>query len=121
MAPLLESTLARWFTQASRDRGGPVMEHVKKMILSTPPAGFAGCCAAIAPLDLTDRIGAIRLPTLVLVGEDDPGTPVAASRVIHEHIKGSDLVILKSAAHLSNLEQPEAFTRALTAFLARVA
>jgi len=120
MAPLLESTLARWFTQSYRDRGGPVLEHVKKMILSTPPVGFAGCCAAIAPLDLTDRIGAIRVPTLVLVGEDDPGTPVAASRVISEQIKGSELVILKSAAHLSNLEQPEAFTRALLTFLDRV-
>ena len=121
MAPLLESTLARWFTQSYRDRGGPVLEDVKTMILSTPPAGFSGCCAAIAPLDLTDRIGAIRVPTLVLVGEDDPGTPVAASRVMNERIEGSQLVILKSAAHLSNLEQPEAFTRALTAFLDRVA
>ena len=121
MQPLLESTLARWFTQGYRDRGGPVLPHVKKMILSTPPAGFSGCCAAIAPLDLTDRIGAIRVPTLVIVGEDDPGTPVAASRVINERIKGSELVILKSAAHLSNLEQPEAFTRALTTFLDRLA
>lgn len=120
MAPLLESTLARWFTQSYRDRGGPILEHVKKMILETPPAGFSGCCAAIAPLNLTDRIGAIRVPTLVLVGEDDPGTPVPASRAIHEQIKGSELVILKSAAHLSNLEQPEAFTRALLAFLDRV-
>jgi pimeloyl-ACP methyl ester carboxylesterase len=52
------------------------------------------------------------------VGEDDPGTPVAAARVIHEGIKGSQLAILKSAAHLANMEQPEAFTQAATAFLA---
>jgi pimeloyl-ACP methyl ester carboxylesterase len=44
---------------------------------------------------------------------------VAASKVINERIKGSDLVIIPSAAHLSNLEQPEAFTAAITRFLQR--
>ena len=57
------------------------------------------------------------MPTLIIVGEDDQGTPVAASRIIHEQIKGSELVILKSAAHLSNLEQPQAFTKAIADFL----
>jgi pimeloyl-ACP methyl ester carboxylesterase len=57
---------------------------------------------------------------MIIVGEDDQGTPVAASKVMNEQIKGSELVILKSAAHLSNMEQPEAFTRALTGFLAKV-
>jgi 3-oxoadipate enol-lactonase len=90
------------------------------MIRSTPPAGYIGCCQAISGLNLTDRIGAIKAPTLVIVGEDDQGTPVAASRVMHEQIKGSELVILKSAAHLSNMEQPEAFTQALVGFLGKV-
>ena len=76
---------------------------------------------AIAALNFTNRLKAITVPTLIIVGEDDQGTPVAASRAIHEQIKGSELVILKSAAHLSNLEQPQAFNGALTAFLARVA
>jgi 3-oxoadipate enol-lactonase len=49
------------------------------------------------------------------------GTPVAASQAIHERIKGSELVVLDSASHLSNLEQPDAFTRALEGFLRRVA
>ena len=46
-------------------------------------------------------------------------TPVAASRAIHERIQGSELVILTSASHLSNMEQPEAFNRAVTTFLAK--
>jgi pimeloyl-ACP methyl ester carboxylesterase len=86
----------------------------------TNPAGYVGCCHAIAALDLTERLGAIKLPTLVIVGEEDQGTPVAASRTIHEQIRGSELAILKSASHLSNLEQPEEFTRTLTAFLGRL-
>jgi len=120
MEPLVEPTLARWFTEPFRQLGAPVLDRVRTMIRTTPSRGYAGCCHAIAALNLTQHLPAITLPTLIIVGEDDPGTPVAASRVIHEHIKGSELVILKSAAHLSNLEQPEAFNRALMAFLQKV-
>jgi 3-oxoadipate enol-lactonase len=120
MEPLVEPTLARWFTEPFRQQGAPVLDQVRTMIRTTPPRGYAGCCHAIAALNLTEHLHAITLPTLIIVGEDDPGTPVAASRVIHEHIKGSELVILKSAAHLSNLEQPGAFNQALTAFLQKV-
>jgi 3-oxoadipate enol-lactonase len=56
-----------------------------------------------------------------VVGEEDQGTPVAASRAINEQIKGSELVILKSASHLSNVEQPAAFTKAVVSFLENVA
>jgi 3-oxoadipate enol-lactonase len=120
MEPLVEPTLARWFTEPFRQKGSPVLDQVRTMIRSTPPRGYTGCCHAIAALNLTDHLKAITLPTLIIVGEDDPATPVAASHVIHEQIRGSDLVILKSAAHLSNLEQPEAFNQALTAFLPKV-
>jgi len=120
MDPLVEGTLSRWFTAPFKEKGGPVVETVRQMIKSTPPAGYIGCCQAISGLNLTDRIGAIRAPTMIIVGEDDQGTPVAASKVMNEQIKGSELVILKSAAHLSNMEQPEAFTRALTGFLGKV-
>ncbi len=117
MEPLVEPTLARWLTAPFRERRKDVADKVAAMIRSTPPKGYAGCCHAIAALDLTERISAISLPTFVIVGEEDQGTPVAASKVMHERIKGSQLVILPSAAHLSNLEQPQAFTDALIGFL----
>src|SRR5262245_57605533 len=120
MEPLVEPTVARWFTEPFRQKGAPVIDQVRSMIRTTPPQGYAGCCQSIAALNLTDQLKRISLPTLIIVGEDDPGTPVAASRVIHEQIQGSELVILKSAAHLSNLEQPEAFNQALTAFLQKI-
>ena len=121
MEPLVEGTLARWFTEPFRKSRKDIVDKVAAMIRRTPPAGYAGCCHAISALDLTDKISAIKIPTAVIVGEDDPGTPVAASKVIHEKIGGSKLEILKAAAHLSNMEQPEAFNRALTGFLASVA
>jgi 3-oxoadipate enol-lactonase len=119
MDATVEPTIGRWFTAPFRESHPDVIEKVRTMIRTTPPQGYAGCCHAIAGLNLTERLPEITLPTLIIVGEDDPGTPVAASRVIQERIKGSELVILKSAAHLSNMEQPEAFNQALTPFLAK--
>lgn len=120
MEPLVEPTLGRWFTPAFRQRRPDVVERVAAMIRKTNPRGYAGCCHAIAALNLTDRLGAVKLPTLVIVGEEDQGTPVAAARAIHGQIKGSELTIIPAAAHLSNIEQPEAFTAAVTGFLSKV-
>ena len=119
MEPHVEPTIGRWFTPPFREQRADLVNPVRAIIRGTPPQGYIGCCHAIAALDLTDHLGGVRVPTLVIVGEDDPATPVAASRTIHERIQGSELVILKSASHLSNLEQPEAFNRAVTAFLAK--
>jgi 3-oxoadipate enol-lactonase len=121
MEPLVEPTIGRWFTPSFIAGRPDVVEPIRAMIRRTPPQGFAGCGHAIKMLDLTDQLHRIGIPTQVVVGEDDPGTPVAASRAIHERIRGSELVILPSAAHLSNIEQPEAFTHAVLAFLGRQA
>jgi 3-oxoadipate enol-lactonase len=121
MEPLVEPTIGRWFTAPFRETGMEVVDRIRTRIRTTSPNGYAGCCAAIAALDLTDRIAAIKAPTLIVVGEEDQGTPVAASQAIQAQIAGSQLEIIKSAAHLSNLEQPEEFTRIITSFLARVA
>lgn len=120
MEPHVEPTIGRWITAPFREQRPDVGDRVRAMIRATNPPGYIGCCHAISDLNLTDRLHTIRLPTLIIVGEEDPGTPVAASRTIQEQIEGSELVILKSASHLSNIEQPEAFNRAVTAFLAKV-
>jgi 3-oxoadipate enol-lactonase len=121
MEPLVEPTIGRWFTAPFRESRKDVVDPVRAMIRNTKPQGYAGCCHAIAALDLTDKLPAIKLPTLVVVGEEDQGTPVAASQAIQAKIAGSQLQVLKSAAHLANMEQPEAFNAALTSFLSRVA
>ena len=80
-------------------------------------AGYIGCSEAIGKLNFIERLSSISLPTLIMVGAEDPGTPVAASEAIHERIKGSKLVILPSASHLSNIEQAELFNKHLLEFL----
>ena len=60
-------------------------------------------------INLTDRLKDIKVPALVIVGEQDVGTPPAMAQAIHENLPGSDLVVIPSASHISNVEQPEAF------------
>jgi len=121
MEPMVEPTVARWLTSKFIETHEDVVETVRAMIRRTPAKGYIGCCHAIKALDLTDRLKTITLPTLIIVGAQDMGTPLAASQAINQQIKGSELVVLDPASHLSNLEQPEAFTNALEQFLKRVA
>ena len=118
MEALVESTIDRWFSRTFRIEEPERVERICEMVRTTPVAGYCGCCAAIRELDLTDRIAEIRLPTLLIVGEDDPGTPVAAHEVIRDRIEGSRLVVIKDALHFSNVEQADIFNDTLGAFLA---
>lgn len=119
MEPLVETTVARFLTPATVKNRPALADAVRTMARSTPVAGYIACCQAIAKLNLTHRLPEIAVPTLVVVGADDPATTVEMARTIHQGIAGSELVILKDAAHLSNLEQPDAFNEAVLGFLAR--
>lgn len=117
MAALAEETLERWFTPPYLAKGPPSVRRIRDMILSTPVSGFIGCSEAIRRLDFLDRLGGIRLPTLIIVGEQDPGTPVVNSEAIHSRIQNSRLEIIPSAAHLCNVEQSTTFNQSLIGFL----
>jgi 3-oxoadipate enol-lactonase len=120
MEPMVASTLERWFTAPFRKRRPEVTERVAAMIRTTLPAGYIGCCQAIPKIDVTHRLGEVRCPALVIVGEEDPGTPVEMAREIHAALPSAELAILRSASHLSNVEQPEEFNRVLVGFLDKV-
>jgi 3-oxoadipate enol-lactonase len=121
MDALVEGTLARWFTEPYRNSHPEVMARVGNGIRATPVAGYAGSCLAIAQLDLTARLKEIKCPALVIVGDQDAGTPPEMAREIQANLPGSELTVIPSAAHLSNIEQTQAFNDALTAFYKRVA
>ena len=121
MEPLIEPTINRWFTGDFRSAQREIVDQVRAMIRGTSPAGYAACCHAISALNITDAINAIKAPTLIMVGAEDQGTPVAMSQKIHERIVGSELLILSTASHLSNIEQFEAFNNAVMKFLDRFA
>lgn len=119
MQPLVEPTLARWFTEPFRKARPEIVARIAAQIAATPVPGYVGCCRAIPKIDLTARLKEIRCPILVIVGEQDAGTPVAMAREIQDNAPGATLVVLPNAAHLSNIEQSEGFDRALGELLAR--
>lgn len=122
MAPLVQPAIGRWFTQAFRQSHPEAVAPVTRTIASTSPWGWAGCCAAIASTHTTERLHEIACPVLVIVGEHDIGTPLAASLTMHRHLPDSVLAVIADAAHMTCIEQPHQFNRALRQFLdARVA
>ena len=116
MAALADTVIAAWFTADFREREPQITQNVKTMLLATPPAGYIGCCEALSTLDQRDLLPRIKSPTLVIAGRHDPSTPVAAGEYIRSHIPGASMTIL-DAAHISNIEQPHAFTDAVVGFL----
>jgi 3-oxoadipate enol-lactonase len=117
MAPLVQPTLERWFTAPWRAAHPEVMTRIGGLIGSTPVAGYIGCAQAIAGIDVTDRLHEVKAPTLVIVGDQDVGTPPAMSQAIAAAIPGARLEIVPDASHLSNIEQAEAFNKLLLDFL----
>lgn len=117
MRALVDSTLEGWLTPSSLSQNSLQTKYIRKQFEATPVTGYVGCSKAIRELDLWDQLVNIKIPTLVIVGEDDPRTPVSASRGMQERIPDADMVILPNAFHLSNVEQHRAFNYALTGFV----
>jgi 3-oxoadipate enol-lactonase len=117
MEPLVQPTLERWFTAPFREKNKAEVARVAEQIRKTPVAGYVGCCHAIPKINVTDRLKELRVPALVICGDQDPGTPPAMAREIASNLPGAKLALIPQAAHLANLEQPEAFNRALDGFL----
>jgi 3-oxoadipate enol-lactonase len=115
--PVWEETLERWFTAQFRAEHPQDVARIGALIRATPVEGYIGCAHAVPRIDFTDRLGAVRCPTRVLVGAEDAGTPVAMAEEIARAIPGADLHILDSAAHLSNIEQAGRFNALLLDFL----
>jgi 3-oxoadipate enol-lactonase len=115
MEALVEPTVSRWFPPEFVAQQPPVLDKVREMIRTTPFAGFAGCAAALSDYDLRPGLSAIGNPTLLIVGTKD--ATVGGIKQINAAVPGSKLVELEGAGHLSNLEQPQAFTRAIADFL----
>lgn len=119
LEPLVEATTHRWFTPAFRERHPDRVAWVMDMFRATPPEGYAGCCEALASYDVTRRLPQLRVPTRVVAGAEDPGTPPDVARALAGAVPGADLVVLDDAAHIANVARPAAFTAAVREHLRR--
>jgi 3-oxoadipate enol-lactonase len=116
IAPIVPAILERWFTPGFRSRAPDAVSAIERMLLANEPKGYVAGCAAIRDMDLRKDVARIACPTLVIAGTHDASTPAADSRMLAQSIPAAHYTEL-DAAHLSNIEQADAFNAALLAFL----
>ena len=100
---ITEQSIGRWFTPLLRAREPAVPAAFAAQLEATDPEGYAGCCEAIAAMDLRPALASITAPTLVIAAADDPATPPGHGAVIASGIAGARLVVVRGAAHLANV------------------
>jgi 3-oxoadipate enol-lactonase len=118
MAAIKDLAMQRYFTDDFRASHSDIVDRIGDGFLATDPAGYIACCDAIRDLDFSGSLHRIQAPTLVIAGEKDVGTPVAMSKAIADAIPGANLAVIPGAAHLSAVEDPQAFNRLVADFLA---
>jgi 3-oxoadipate enol-lactonase len=116
MAALVDSTLERWFNAACRTRELAAMTKMGKMIANTSVTGYCGCAWALQNLPCLERLGAIRVPTIMIGGSDD--ILLDGTRDAHRRIPGSLYFEVGPAGHIANIEQPALFNAGLKSWLA---
>jgi 3-oxoadipate enol-lactonase len=116
IAAVVDSTLERWFTKEFRARSPQAVERIAGMLRSTQLEGYLACATAVRDMDHRELLPRIKAPTLIIAGRHDPATTPEAAEYIHSRIPGSQLVML-DAAHISNVEQAQSYTRTVLNFL----
>lgn len=117
MKPLTDASVERWFTNAFSATGQQAISPIVTALLATNPVGYAGACAAIRDMDMRRTARLIERPTLVIGGSLDPSTPPPHSEALARTIAGARLQMIE-AAHLSNVEAPQEFSKVASSFLA---
>lgn len=119
--PIADGALQRWFTPEFRadqvNGGAERVAKLRAVLEATQALPYAAACAAVAAIALDEGNARITCPTLVIAGSRDEATPPAMSQAIADRIPGAQLASL-DAAHLSAVEQPEAFAQRLEDFWA---
>jgi 3-oxoadipate enol-lactonase len=116
MAAQLEATITRWFPPETVKANPPHLDKLRQMILNTPANGFIGCAAALANHDFRPGMRNVTRPVLYICGEKD-GHNAAIMRKMQEEFPAAKYVELPGAGHISNLDQPALFTKAMREFL----
>ena len=108
---MADAILLRWFPVAIRHGRDAEMEGWRNLLLRTPVEGYAGACAALRDADLTDEVGRIASPTLVVVGAEDASTPVDLVRATADRIACAGFEIIERAGHIPSIDQPSVLAR----------
>lgn len=117
MSAIRDVVVARFLSPTFRGAHPDVTHWLASMVEATPLQGYIAACAALRDADLSTQVGRIRVPTLIVGGALDQSTPPDQARELHAAISDSKLLIFDEAAHLSNVEQADAFNTSLVEFL----
>jgi 3-oxoadipate enol-lactonase len=110
---MVEVILARWFLPAFAARNPELIASLRATLTATSAVGYAGACAALRDGDLRDEVGTIKAKTLVIAASHDGATPPSDLEYLHAKIEGSRYHLIHDAAHISNIEAADEFTREL--------
>ena len=116
LAGIVDANMERWFTKGFRERASQTMAKMREMFVATNIEGYIGCGEAIRDMDHRPLLPRITTPTLVIAGRHDPATTLEAGEYIKDHVPGARIAVLE-AAHISNLEQPQAYAETMLGFL----
>ena len=117
LAPLGDGTMERWFTDAFKPKRPGRWKEIRDTIVATTPAGYLGCAGAILNFDFLAQLPGLKVPTLVVCGSDDPGTPPEGNKKIAELVPGGRYEEIPLTRHFPNVEAPEPFNRIMMAWL----
>lgn len=120
LGSIVDATMERWFTPAARASGSSAVNAVRAQLAGTSDEGYVACCHAIMKLNYIDQLSKINVPVSLIVGAEDMATPVSGSEAMQIRLPNSQLNVLQNAAHISNVEQVDAFNEVLLAFLKSV-
>ena len=117
LAPVIDSTIPRWFSEDFVARAPRRVEEVRAMLRRCSIDGYAGCGRAISVFDFTSQLAKIKARTMIVVGRDDASTTVADAEALQRGIAGSQLRIIEKCRHLPNIEDPKAFNEIMSGWL----
>ena len=118
MGGVAEASLPKLLAPRTHAEKPEVVALLREMILCADPLGAAAAQRGMAARrDYSEDLAGINVPTLVIVGRDDPIRPVADAEFMHDRIRDSRLQIIEDAAHMTNMEQPSVFNEELLEFL----
>ncbi|SDH08599.1 3-oxoadipate enol-lactonase [Pseudomonas flavescens] len=116
MRDLRDASIERWFTPPFAAEHPEKVDPIVSMLAQTLPQGYAASCAAVRDADFREQVASISAPTLIVCGTGDAVTTPEHGRFMQERIAAAELVEF-DAAHLSNVQAGELFTRRVLDFL----
>ena len=114
---IVDAVMERWFTPAFRRPENIAFAGYCNMLIRQPAAGYAATCAALRDADLTEAASKIAVPTICIVGDQDGSTPPELVLSLAKLIPNARYEVIKDAGHIPCVEQPEALTEVIRAFI----